>query len=220
MSIRNPAARAALAACLFCLAALPALAANTLRSVSHAAGAEGRVDITFEFAAPVGAVNAFTTDAPPRIAIDFPDTTSALAERRIPVGSGAASAVSVVEAGGRTRAVVDLVRSAGYTTRSDGNRLVLTLEAGASPATALGLASPDPAKRIDGGLRVADVDFRRGEDGAGQLILRFNREGALANLRRDGDQLVLDIENAQIPVEQQKRLDVSDFATPVLRRTV
>lgn len=217
MSIRNPAARAALAACLFCLAALPALAANTLRSVSHAAGAEGRVDITFEFAAPVGAVNAFTTDAPPRIAIDFPDTTSALAERRIPVGSGAASAVSVVEAGGRTRAVVDLVRSAGYTTRSEGNRLVLTLEAGASPATALGLASPDPAKRIDGGLRVADVDFRRGEDGAGQLILRFNREGAQANLRRDGDQLVLDIENAQIPVEQQKRLDVSDFATPVLR---
>ena len=217
MSTRNPAARAALAACLFCLAALPALAANTLRSVSHAAGADGRVDITFEFTAPVGAVNAFTTDAPPRIAIDFPETTSGLAERRIPVGSGAASAVSVVEAGGRTRAVVDLVRSAGYTTRSEGNRLVLTLEAGASPATALGLASPDPAKRIDGGLRVTNVDFRRGADGAGQLVLRFNREGAQANLRRDGDRLVLDIENAQIPAEQQKRIDVSDFATPVLR---
>ncbi|WP_294068093.1 type IV pilus secretin family protein [Silanimonas sp.] len=217
MNTRNPAARAALAACLFCLAALPALAANTLRSVSHTAGADGRVDITFEFAAPVGAVNAFTTDVPPRIAIDFPDTTSALEERRIMVGNGAASAVSVVEAGGRTRAVVDLVRSAGYTTRSDGNRLVLTLEAGASPITALGLASPDPAKRIDGGLRVANVDFRRGEDGSGQMVLRFNREGAQANLRRDGDQLVLDIENAQIPVEQQRRLDVSDFATPVLR---
>jgi len=217
MSTRNSAARTALAACLFCLAALPALASNTLRSVSHAAGADGRVDIIFEFAAPVGAVNAFTTDAPPRIAIDFPETTSGLAERRIPIGSGAASAVSVVEAGGRTRAVVDLARSAGYTTRSDGNRLVLTLEAGASPLTALGLASPDPAKRIDGGLRVADIDFRRGEDGAGQLVLRFNREGAQANLRRDGDRLVLDIENAQIPSEQQKRLDVSDFATPVLR---
>lgn len=216
MSTRNSAARAALAACLF-LAALPALAANTLRNVTHTAGQDGRVDITFEFAAPVGPVNAFTTDAPPRIAIDFPETTSGLAERRIAVGSGAAATVSVVEAGGRTRAVVDLVRSAGYTTRSEGNRLVLTLEAGNTAATALGLASPDPAKRIDGGLRVADVDFRRGDDGAGRVILRFNREGAQASLRRDGEHLVLDIENAQIPSEQQKRLDVSDFATPVQR---
>ena len=217
MSMKNTAARAALAACLLCLTAFPAFAANTLKGVTHAAAGDGRVDITFEFAEPVGAVNAFTTDTPPRIAIDFPETANGLAERRLAVGEGAATGVSVVEAGGRTRAVVELARSAGYTTRSDGNRLILTLEAGGSAATDRGLASPDPAKRVDGGLRVAAVDFRRGEDGSGRVILRFNEEGARASLRRDNDRLFLDIENAQIGAEQQKRLDVSDFATPVTR---
>lgn len=218
MSTKKIAARAALAACLLWTAAFPALAANTLKDVRYAAGSGGKVDITFEFEQPVGAVNAFTTDVPPRIAIDFPETDNGFDARRLAVGSGAASAVSVVEAGGRTRAVVDLFRNAGYTTRSNGNLLVLSLESGtaASSATAVA-ASPDPAKRLDSGIRVSAVDFRRGEDGSGRVILRFNQEGAQASLRQDGDRLYVDVENAQLPADQARRLDVTDFATPVTR---
>ena len=218
MSTKKLAARAAVTACLLWAAAFPALAANTLKDVRYAAGTGGKVDITFEFEQPVGAVNAFTTDVPPRIAIDFPETENGFDARRLAVGSGAASAVSVVEAGGRTRAVVDLFRNAGYTTRSNGNLLVLSLEPGAAAAVAsAGVASPDPAKRIDSGIRVSAVDFRRGDDGSGRVILRFNEEGAQANLRREGDRLFVDIENAQLPADQQRRLDVTDFATPVTR---
>lgn len=218
MSTKKNAARAVLAACLLWTAAFPALADNTLKDVRFTTVAGGKVDITFEFEAPVGAVNAFTTDTPPRIAIDFPETGNDFDARRLAVGAGAASAVSVVEAGGRTRAVVDLFQSTGYTTRSDGNLLVLSLEPGAaSAATAAGLASSDPAKRIDSGIRVSAVDFRRGEDGSGRVILRFNEEGAQAALRQVGDQLFIDIPNAQLPVDQQRRLDVTDFATPVTR---
>ena len=218
MSTKKIAARAALAACLLWTAAFPAFAANTLKDVRYATGSGGKVDITFEFDQPVGAVNAFTTDVPPRIAIDFPETDNGFEARRLAVGSGAASAVSVVEAGGRTRAVVDLFRNAGYTTRSNGNLLVLSLEAGAASAVASsGAASPDPAKRIDSGIRVSAVDFRRGEDGSGRVILRFNQEGAQASLRRDGDLLFVDVENAQLPTDQARRLDVTDFATPVTR---
>jgi len=215
MSTKKIAARTAAAACLLWLTALPALAANTLKDVRYATGSEGKVDITFEFAEPIGAVNAFTTDAPPRIAIDFPETANAFADRRVAVGSGAAEAVSVVEAGGRTRAVVDLFRAAGYTTRSNGNLLILSLEGGSAPSR--GLASPDPAKRIDSGIRVSDVDFRRGENGSGRVIVRFNAEGAQANLRRDGNLLFVEIPNAQLSSDQEKRLDVTDFATPVTR---
>lgn len=218
MSTKKIAARAALAACLLWTATFPALAANTLKDVRYAAGSGGKVDITFEFDQPVGAVNAFTTDVPPRIAIDFPETDNAFDARRLAVGSGAASAVSVVEAGGRTRAVVDLFRNAGYTTRSDGNLLVLSLEPGTAASSATAVASsPDPAKRLDSGIRVSAVDFRRGEDGSGRVILRFNQEGAQASLRRDGDRLYVDVENAQLPAEQARRLDVTDFATPVTR---
>jgi type IV pilus assembly protein PilQ len=218
MSTKKIAARAALAACLLWTAAFPALAANTLKDVRYAAGSGGKVDITFEFEQPVGAVNAFTTDVPPRIAIDFPETDNGFDARRLAVGSGAASAVSVVEAGGRTRAVVDLFRNAGYTTRSNGNLLVLSLEPGAAASSATAVAaSPNPAKRLDSGIRVSAVDFRRGEDGSGRVILRFNQEGAQASLRRDGDRLYVDVENAQLPVDQARRLDVTDFATPVTR---
>jgi type IV pilus assembly protein PilQ len=218
MSTKTIAARAALAACLLWTAAFPAFAANTLKDVRYAAGSGGKVDITFEFEQPVGAVNAFTTDVPPRIAIDFPETGNGFEARRLAVGSGAASAVSVVEAGGRTRAVVDLFRNAGYTTRSNGNLLVLSLEAGAAASSPTAVAaSPDPAKRLDSGIRVSAVDFRRGDDGSGRVILRFNQEGAQASLRRDGDRLYVDVENAQLPVEQARRLDVTDFATPVTR---
>lgn len=218
MSTKKIATRAALAVCLAFMAVFPAFAANTLKDVRYAAGSGGKVDITFEFSEPIGAVNAFTTDAPPRIAIDFPETKNAFETRRLVVGSGSASAVSVIEAGGRTRAVVDLFRSAGYTTRSIGNLLVVSVEGDAASATtALGLASPDPAKRIDSGIRVAAVDFRRGDDGAGKVLLRFNREGAQASLRRDGNLIFIDIANARIPIEQQRRLDVTDFATPVTR---
>ena len=217
MSTKTIAARAGFVACTMFMAALPAMAGNTLKDVRFASAAGGKVDITFEFAEPIGAVNAFTTSAPPRIAIDFPETDNAFDARRLAVGSGAASAVSVVEAGGRTRAVVDLFRTAGYTTRSDGNLLVLSVEGGAADAAAIsGLASPDPAKRLDSGIAVSAVDFRRGEDGSGRVILRFNNEGAQASLRRDGDRLVIDVENAQLPTAQQRRLDVTDFATPVL----
>ena len=217
MSTKKIAARAALAASLLWTAAFPALADNTLKDVRYAAGSGGKVDITFEFDQPVGAVNAFTTDVPPRIAIDFPETENGFEARRLAVGSGAAAAVSVVEAGGRTRAVVDLFRTAGYTTRSNGNLLVLSVEPGAANSPAAVAASPDPAKRIDSGIRVSAVDFRRGEDGSGRVILRFNQEGAQANLRRDGNRLFIDVANAQLPADQQRRLDVTDFATPVVR---
>src|SRR5688572_10780107 len=107
-----------------------ALADNVLQDVRYTAAPGGKVDITLQFASPVGEVQAFTTDDPPKIAIDLPETTSALAKKRVVIGSGATSAVSAVEAGGRTRVVVDLLRPAGYTTRASGNLLVVTVDAG------------------------------------------------------------------------------------------
>src|SRR4249919_2344091 len=112
------------------LVSATALAGNVLQDVRYAAAPGGKVDITLQFSAPVGEVQAFTTDAPPRIAIDLPNTSNGLSARRVAIGSGATSAVSAAEAGGRTRVVVDLFRPAGYTTRSSGNQLVVTVDAG------------------------------------------------------------------------------------------
>ncbi|MFT3805667.1 type IV pilus secretin PilQ [Arenimonas sp.] len=194
-----------------------ALASNVLQDVRYAAAPGGKVDITLQFSGPVGDVQAFTTDSPPRIAIDLPGTTNGMATRRVVVGTGATSAVSAAEAAGRTRVVVDLFRPAGYTTRSAGNLLVLTVDAG-SPAASAGTAmanNGDPAKRMVSTLNVANIDFRRGDNGAGRVIMRFDGDGAATDMRNEGSRIVVDIGNANLPENLRKALSVADFATPV-----
>ena len=202
------------------LVSVSALAGNVLQDVRYAAAPGGKVDITLQFASPVGEVQAFTTDSPPRIAIDLPNTSNGLSARRVAIGSGATSAVSAAEAGGRTRVVVDLFRPAGYTTRSSGNQLVVTVDAGnvlGQSSASRAMASPsDPSKHVASGLQVAKIDFRRGDNGAGRVILRFSGEGANADMRNEGSRVIVDVDNAQIPDSLRRRLDVTDFATPVM----
>lgn len=193
---------------------LSAMAENVLQDVRYASAPGGKVDITLEFAEPVGEVQAFTTDTPPRIAVDLPGTSNGLNQRRVVIGSGATSAVSAVEAGGRTRVVVDLFRPAGYTTRSAGNLLVLTVDAGAAQQGSLA-TGPDPTKKVASSLEVANIDFRRGENGSGRVVLRFNGDGAAADMRNEGSRIVVDVANASIPENLRRQLDVTDFATPV-----
>jgi type IV pilus assembly protein PilQ len=199
------------------LVSATAMAANVLQDVRYAAAPGGKVDITLQFAGPVGEVQAFTTDSPPRIAIDLPNTSNGLSARRVAIGSGATSAVSAAEAGGRTRVVVDLFRPAGYTTRSSGNLLVVTVDAGSVPASANNamVSRADPSKHVASNLQVAKIDFRRGDNGAGRIILRFSGDGAAADMHSEGSQVVVDVNNAQIPENLRRHLDVTDFATPV-----
>lgn len=201
------------------LVSASALAGNVLQDVRYAAAPGGKVDITLQFSGPVGEVQAFTTDSPPRIAIDLPNTSNGLSARRVAIGSGATSAVSAAEAGGRTRVVVDLFRPAGYTTRSAGNQLVVTVDAGSvatSSASSAMVSKADPSKHVASNLQLANIDFRRGDNGAGRIILRFSGEGANADMRSEGSQVVVDVDNAQIPENLRRRMDVTDFATPVV----
>jgi type IV pilus assembly protein PilQ len=202
---------------LLLVSATALAAGNVLQDVRYAAAPGGKVDITLQFSGPVGDVQAFTTDSPPRIAIDLPGTTNALAQRRVVIGSGATQAVSAAEAGGRTRVVVDLMRPAGYTTRAAGNTLVLTVDAGAPQmAGVTPISISDPTKRAASTLHVSNIDFRRGDNGSGRLIMRFDGNGAATDMRNDGNQVLVDVSNASIPENLRKRLDVTDFATPVV----
>jgi type IV pilus assembly protein PilQ len=208
---------AALASLSLCLALVPALALaeNVLRNASYQTGSGGAVDVVLEFAEPVAGVQTFTTDNPPRIAIDVPDTRNGLNQRRIAVGSGATSAISAVEGQGRTRVVIDLFRTTSFETRTEGNRLIVSVAGGAMAGTAAIAANPDdPSKRVNSGLALSNIDFRRGDDGAGRLVLSFDGEGVLADMRTEKSQVVIDVANASLPDSLRKRLDVSDFATP------
>jgi len=208
-----------LTACLV-LASLsaPALAANTLREITYSPGANGVVDIILQLDGPASDAQVFTTEDPPRIAIDLVDTVNGLEQKRIAVGSGATSAITAVEAGGKTRVVIDLFHSSSYDARAEGNRYVVRVDGGKPAAKASRSVSqnPDPAKRPpSAGLEIANVDFRRGDNGSGKVVLSFSGEGVSADLSDSGEGLLLEIVNVNLPERLAQRLDVTDFATPV-----
>jgi type IV pilus assembly protein PilQ len=195
-----------------------AQAENVLEDLTYISQPGGRVEITLRFANPVGEPQAFTTDSPPRIALDLPDTRNALSQRRVEIGSGATSGVSAVEAAGRTRVVVDLFRPATYEARANGNELILSVAASLSGSNAIATSASaaNPTKAVDvQGVEVSNVDFRRGKSGEGRIVVSFSGPGAAADLKREGDRVVLDVINAKLPPSLAKRQDVLDFATPV-----
>ena len=91
-----------------------------------------------------------------------------------------------------------------------------TFMAQVAPAAAP-LPSNDPAKQLPGTISVANIDFKRGEAGAGKLILRFSGDGAVPDMRSNGSTVTINVANAQLPEHLAKPLNVTDFATPVQR---
>jgi type IV pilus assembly protein PilQ len=235
-------------AMLFLLVAGPALAANTLQSVSSSALPGGKVQVVLTFSGPATAPKSFSTNTPPRIALDFADTSNGLAKRAYTLDQGTAKTVSAVEAGGRTRVVVDLSQPSPYVTNVQGNRLVVTIGNGMSVATdaapeaapeaaqapapsealaqvppkpasqrALAVASANPAKAAamaDDNVITA-VDFQRGDQGAGKLVVHFSQPGAAASMHANGDTTVIEVAGANLAASQARRLDVTSYATPV-----
>ena len=159
----------------------------------------------------------FTIDKPARIAFDLPNTTLALASRRIDVRSGGVDTVLAAEANGRTRLVVNVDSLLPYTTRVDGNDIVVTL--GQQPGAEVGkqaaarAAAASPAAAAERAIRT--IDFRRGSDGTGRVIVQLTDPRTPVNVRQEGNQIVVDFAGTLMPKNLMRRYDVMDFATPV-----
>lgn len=87
----------------------------------------------------------------------------------------------------------------------------------AAPVAAAAAGNADPARSATGKLEIANIDFKRGDGGAGRLIVRFNGKGAMPDLRNQGSSVVVDVGNAVLPAALQRAMNVVDFATPVQR---
>ncbi|HVH35947.1 MAG TPA: type IV pilus secretin PilQ [Tahibacter sp.] len=194
-----------------------ASAENVLEKIGYNTLPGGKVEVTLQLANPPSDPQIFTTDTPPRIALDLADTRSGLAQRNVEINTGSTTAVSAVEAAGRTRVVVDLVRPSSYESKIDGNNLILTIGNGITgSATATAMVTNDPTKSIAArDVEVSNIDFRRGKNGEGRIVVTFSGEGATTDVKREGDNITLDLYNARLPNNLAQRLDLLDFATPV-----
>jgi len=195
-----------------------AAAGTTLKNISYDALPGGAIELHMDFGnGPVPEPKIFTTGTPPRIAVDFADTDNAAA-RHLDIGKGSTSGVSAVEAGGRTRVVIELMRASSYRSRVEGHSLVLTINNGTADESTTTVATIDPSKAlpsISNGASISNIDFRRGPNGEGRVLISFNGSGVNAQMTRKGDKLLVNIDNANLPPNLAQRLDTLDFATPV-----
>ena len=208
-------------AAMFALAAVTftARAADPVKltsiDVQTLSGSQVQLKLHMDGAAPEPL--PFTIDKPARIAFDLPNTTLALASRRIDVRSGGVDTVLAAEANGRTRLVVNVDTLLPYTTRVDGNDIVVTL--GQQPGAEVGkqaaarAAAASPAAAAERAIRT--IDFRRGSDGTGRVIVQLTDPRTPVNVRQEGNQIVVDFAGTLMPKNLMRRYDVMDFATPV-----
>jgi len=192
-------------------------ATTTLKNISYDALPGGSVELHMDFGGPVPQPRIFTTGNPPRIAVDFADTDNAAA-RHLDIGKGSTSGVSAVAAGGRTRVVVELMRESSYRSRVEGNSLILTINNGGADQSVTTASTIDPSKALpssSNGPAISNIDFRRGPNGEGRVLVSFSAGGANAEMTRKGDKVLVNIDHANLPPNLAQRLDTLDFATPV-----
>ena len=198
--------------------AAAATATSTLTKITYDTLPGGRIAVHMDFGnGPVPQPRIFTTNNPPRIAVDLPDTSNE-ASRHLEIGKGSTSGVSAVSAGGRTRVVVELMRESTYRSHVEGKQLVLVVNNGTSGQSVTTASTIDPSKALPSaatGPAISNIDFRRGADGQGRVLIDFSGSGANADMSEEGDKVIVKISNANLPKRLEQRLDTLDFATPV-----
>lgn len=171
-----------------------------------------KAQVTLTFSEPVAAPENFATDEPARIVLDFNGVKNKLSERTQQINSGETRSIATVEAGDRTRMVINLLRKIPYEIQTAGNTVKITLNGNApqmSSSQARGSAVAMTGNQVTG------VDFRRGEEGEARLIVDMSTAGATVDVRQERDTIVVEIPGVSLPDKLHRRLDVVDFATPV-----
>ena len=192
---------------------------EALQVLGHGDNLLVRVTLAEPPAAPPA---SFSVASPARLAFDFADTRNALGRSQQEIGQGDVHSVDIVQAGDRTRLVLNLLRVPAYEVRVEGREVIIALNPAPPALTrptqplavpdAVALVAPEP-----GQLRpaVRDIVFRRGSEGEGRVVVQLATPDTAIDIRRQGSNLVVDLAGAMLPEHLQRRSDVTDFGTPI-----
>jgi type IV pilus assembly protein PilQ len=210
-------ALAALCACTFTGLA-SAQAGNSLDGVTVSRASSGRTVVRFQLkSAPANPPASFSIQNPPRIALDFLDTSNGLGTNQRPVDEAALRSFNVIQAGNRTRVVFNLNKPQTFDTQIEGNAVVVTLidQEAIKPGTDTVQRFAEP-KVGEAQHALRDVDFRRGRNGEGRIVVDLSDASAGIDIRQQGRTLVVDFLKTSVPRNLERRIDVGDFGTPVV----
>jgi type IV pilus assembly protein PilQ len=208
--------RATVAALALALAApVTAFAQNVIQSITASQQA-GTDVVRIELSEPLAAVpGGFSVQAPPRVAIDLPGVGNGLGKNSVELNQGNLRSANVAQSGERTRLVLNLRQAASYRVQLQGKSLIVLLDSSGPVATASGSPTQFAPAQNDQPLALRDVDFRRGADSAGRVIVDLPSTQVGVDIRQQGQNLVVEFLRSTLPEKLRRRLDVADFGTPV-----
>ncbi len=210
-----------------CLVSLSSHAAVNMENIEFSSLPGDKIEIRMQFDGVPPEPTGYTIEQPARIALDLMNVTSGLSSKYHPLGSGNARSVTVVQAGDRTRVIVSMTELVAYDTRVAGNTLFVLVGERDIPVADTGATdvvdaeddaptfspAPDYSSNF---ASVEEIDFRRGELGEGRVIVRLSDPGIGVDVSSEGGDIRIEFSGAHIPENLQRRLDVTDFATPVI----
>ncbi len=220
-------------ATLFCLLSSPAIAQtpavdsnNAIKKIEYATLPGNRLQISLELTQHAVNPLSFTIDDPARIAFDFPDTGSKLPKRSQPVGIGVAQSITTISTKTKTRVILNLTEVVPYQVTTQGKKVLITLDSeatGAAFATGsttagsatIGAASAGTPRFSDKPRGIDNIDFRRGEEGEGRIIISLTEANIPMDISEEFGKVVVKFLGIKLPDELRQTLDVLDFATPV-----
>lgn len=213
-----------LTACVF---PVSVLAETALKAIDFSALPGDRVQLTLSMSNAVAEPNSFVTENPARISMDFGGVVSDLGYKTKLIGVGPVHSVTALEAGKRTRLVINLTKPLGYSTEVTGDKVVVTIDISdkekrapavqtaqskqmvtATPAPAMEMAQP-----ADTDIR--NIDFRRGQEGEGRVLVTLGDPTVPVDVREEAGLIVVEFYEASVDASQLQSLDVMDFATPI-----
>jgi type IV pilus assembly protein PilQ len=204
-----------------CLLAFSDAGARALVGLDYSVMTGNTIQIVFTFDEAAIEPRTFVIDEPARIALDFSDTENKLQQRNVQVGIGAMQSIISAASQNRTRVVLNLSQKTNYTTNVSGNQVTLTLAgdtgqlAPANVESESGEASLAPVPRAGVSKGVTNIDFKRGPNGEGRVIIDLTSTSISTDVWRENNVINVELVSSQLPRELQRRMDVSDFATPI-----
>ncbi len=204
-------------ALLLSVPSLSQAANNELNNITYNALPGDRVQIRLSMTQKVQKPASFTIDKPARIAFDFPSTSVNLPTKTTPIGVGVARSITAIQAGNRTRVVVNLSKLVGYNTAVEGNTVIITLNDNSfSSVSNQGTNSNMVPSSLTGpAINILNVDFRRGEKGEGRVLVTLADPNTAVDIKKRGNKILVTFKNSALAEDLVRRMDVIDFATPV-----
>lgn len=216
-----------LALLTICIFPVGALAETALKAIDFSALPGDRVQLSLSMSDAVSEPNSFVTENPARISIDFAGVKNELGYKTKLIGVGPVHSVTALEAGSRTRLVISLTKPVGYATVVTGDKVQVTLDISdqAKSASEVRASAPPPQAVVSesqesGAVEMGDIrniDFRRGEDGQGRVLVTLGDPTLPVDVREEAGHIVVEFFEASIDRSLLQSLDVMDFATPITK---